>query len=343
MILAATFFVARASRRSQLVAIGELERAVRAVAQREALLQEAREELQRARGSGRGRFTEQAIGRYRLGELIGRGAMGEVYEAVDTRSSETVAIKMLASTSLGNAHHVQRFLRELRTASTLDSPNVVRVIEVGEEPLPHLVMERLYGRDLAAILRERAMSHAKIVDVLRQVGAGITVAGAAGIIHRDLKPQNVFLAGTTWKVLDFGVSRIADTGDTLTAGHVVGTPSYMAPEQARGDNVDHRADLYSLAAIAYRALTGHSPFSGVDLADLLYRVVHTAPRRPSSLAVLHEDADLVLAIGLAKDPNDRFAKAVELADALEVALAGQLGDALRARGRSLVNDGAWAR
>jgi eukaryotic-like serine/threonine-protein kinase len=336
MILAATFFVARASRKSQLVAIGELERAVRAVAQREALLQEAREELQRARGSGRGRFTEHTIGHYRLGDLIGRGAMGEVYEAVDTRSTETVAIKMLASASLGNAHHVQRFLRELRTASMLDSPNVVRVVDVGEEPLPHLVMERLHGRDLAAILRERAMSHAKIVDVIRQVGAGITVAGAAGIIHRDLKPQNVFLAGTTWKVLDFGVSRIADTGDTLTAGHVVGTPSYMAPEQARGRDVDHRSDLYSLAAIAYRALTGHAPFSGGELADLLYRVVYTAPRRPSSLAALHDDVDLVLAIGLAKQPDDRFANAVELADALELALAGQLGDSLRARARTLI-------
>jgi eukaryotic-like serine/threonine-protein kinase len=112
----------------------------------------------------------------------------------------------------------------------------------------------------------------------------------------------------------------------------------MAPEQARGRDVDHRSDLYSLAAIAYRALTGHAPFAGGELADLLYRVVYTAPRRPSSLATLHEDVDLVLAIGLAKHPDDRFANAVELADALEVALAGRLDDSLRSRGRTLMAD-----
>src|SRR6185436_10836333 len=121
------------------------------------------------------------------------------------------------------------------------------------------------------------------------------------IIHRDLKPQNLFVASGTWKILDFGVSRVADTGDTLTAGHVVGTPGYMAPEQARGAAVDHRTDLYALAAIAYRVLTGHAPFSGGEIADLIYRVVHTAPGRPTVLAKLPADVDLALAIGLAKD------------------------------------------
>jgi serine/threonine-protein kinase len=344
LVLLATYLIARASRRSSLAALTELERAVRAIAQREALLEEAREELRRAVGSGRGRFTDQIIGRYRLGDLIGRGAMGEVYEGTDTTTSQQVAVKMLSQTSLGNAHHVQRFLRELQTAATINSPNVVRVIEVGEQPLPHLVMERLRGRDLARILRVRkAMSHDKVIDLIGQIGAGITAAGAVGVIHRDLKPQNLFLAGTTWKILDFGVSRLADTGDTLTAGHVVGTPAYMAPEQARGGDVDHRTDLYALAAIAYRVLTGHAPFSGGEIADMLYRVVHTAPRRPSSLASLHADVDLVLAIGLAKDPADRFPTAVELSDALAFAFDGALSAATRTRGHALTIDGAWAR
>jgi serine/threonine-protein kinase len=344
LVLIATFLIARGSRRSSLAALTELERAVRAVAQREALLEEAREELRRAVGSGRGRFTDQVIGRYRLGDLIGRGAMGEVYEATEATTNQHVAVKMLSQASLGNAHHVQRFLRELQTAATISSPNVVNVIEVGEQPLPHLVMERLRGRDLARILRsKRPLSHDKIVDLIRQVGAGITAAGAVGIIHRDLKPQNLFLNGTTWKILDFGVSRIADTGDTLTAGHVVGTPAYMAPEQARGATVDHRTDLYALAAIAYRVLTGHAPFSGGEIADMLYRVVHTAPRRPSALASLPHEVDLVLAIGLAKDPADRFATAAELADAVARALAGTLDDATRTRGQALEIDGAWAR
>jgi len=251
---------------------------------------------------------------------------------------------MLAQTSLGNADHVQRFLRELRTASAIESPNVVRVLDIGEEPLPHLVMERLHGRDLSSILRDRCvLPPAEVVELLEQVGAGITAAASAGVIHRDLKPQNVFLAGTAWKILDFGVSRLVDTSDTLTAGHLVGTPSYMAPEQARGARVDHRTDLYALAAIAYRCLTGHPPFASGDLGDVLYRVIHTPPRRPSSLAPLADDLDLVLAIGLAKDPADRFETAAELAAAVADGLALRVNDTLRHRGRKLDERGAWSR
>jgi eukaryotic-like serine/threonine-protein kinase len=337
MVFAAAFFISRASRRASLAALAELQEASRAVAQREALLQEAREELRRALGSGRGRFSDQTIGQYKLGELIGRGAMGEVYEGTDTRNEQAVAVKMLAQTSLGNPDHVQRFLRELRTAVGIDSPNVVKVLDVGEEPLPHLVMERLHGKDLSSILRDkRVLAPATVVELMQQVGAGITAAGAAGVIHRDLKPQNVFLAGTTWKILDFGVSRIADTGDTLTAGHLVGTPAYMAPEQARGARVDHRTDLYALAAIAYRCLTGHAPFASGDIGDVLYRVIHTTPRRPSLLARMPRDLDLALAIGLAKKPEDRFATATELAAAIADALDGRLDEALRARARALI-------
>jgi serine/threonine-protein kinase len=344
VVLLGTFLIARAHRRSSLTALGALERAVRAVAQREALLDEAREELRRAMGAGRGRFSEQVLGRYRLGDVIGRGAMGEVYEAADTASGELVAIKMLSSTSLGDANHVQRFLRELRTAAAISSPHVVRVIEVGEQPLPHLVMERLRGKDLATILRgSKTLSHNKVVDLIRQAGAGIAAAAAVGIVHRDLKPQNLFLVGTTWKVLDFGVARMQGGSDTLTQGQIVGTPAYMAPEQARGGGtVDHRADLYALAAIAYRVLTGHTPFGGGEVVDVLYRVVHGAPRRPSTLANLPEDIDLALAIGLAKNPTDRFTSATELAGALEAALAGTLSESLRARGRVLVAGKAWA-
>jgi serine/threonine-protein kinase len=341
LILLGTFLVARGSRRSALVALGELEQAVRAVAQREALLDEAREELRRAVGTGRGRFTDQQIGRYRLGDVIGRGAMGEVYEAFDP-AGQSVAIKMLSQASLGNIEHVQRFLRELRTTATIDSPNVVHVLDVGEQPLPHLVMERLRGRDLASILRgEARLSSGKIVEMLHQVGEGITAANTAGIVHRDLKPQNVFLSGATWKVLDFGVARLADTGDTLTSGQILGTPAYMAPEQARGQSVDHRTDLYALAAIAYRVLTGHAPFTGGEIADLIYRVVHTAPQRPTALAKLHADVDLALAIGLAKDPTARFATAGELVSAIADALTGTLPPVLHERAERIAD--AWAK
>ena len=340
IVLAAAFITARASRRASLASFAELERAVRAVAQREALLDEARDELKRALGTGRGRFTDQTIGDYRLGELIGRGAMGEVYEAADAKTGEPVAIKMLSLASLGNAQHVHRFLRELKTAATIDSPNVVRVIAFGEDPLPHLVMERLRGRDLSTMLREnRALPHAEVIDLMRQVGAGLTAARAAGIIHRDIKPQNLFFADGTWKILDFGISRIAEDSDTLTSGNIVGTPSYMAPEQATGGSLDYRADLYALAAVAYRVLTNHAPYAGGEAVDVLYRVVHSSPRRPSSLAKLADDVDLALAIGLAKRSQDRFATATELADALEAALQARLPQALRRRGAAIAD--AW--
>jgi tRNA A-37 threonylcarbamoyl transferase component Bud32 len=343
VVLASTYITARISRKTALAAVGELERAVRLAAHREALLLEAREELERALRSGRGRFSDQTLGGYQLGEVIGRGAMGEVYEAT-APDGRGVAIKLLSQASLGNLNHVLRFLRELRTAANLVADNVVRVIEVGEAPVPYLVMERLQGKTLAEMLRnQRALPAGEVIDLVRQVGAGITVAAEAGIVHRDLKPQNVFLhQGKTWKVLDFGVARAVDAGDTLTAGHVVGTPSYMAPEQASGSTVDHATDLYALAAIAYRALTGHPPYAAGEIAETLYRVIHTSPRRPSELVDMPSDVDLVLAIGLAKRASDRFSSAADFADALDDAFRGDLPEELQERGAILVRGGAWA-
>ncbi|TMQ07485.1 MAG: hypothetical protein E6J90_43300 [Deltaproteobacteria bacterium] len=341
-VFAMTLVIARLSRRAQRLAVEELEREVRISAHREALLIEAREQLERALRPGHGRFTGQQIGAYALGSVLGRGAMGEVYEA--SGPGGLVAIKLLSQTSLGNATHVMRFFRELRTAAAIDAPNVVRVLEIGEHPVPYLVMERLEGKTLAELLRSRrAMATADVLDLVRQVGAGITAAAAAGVVHRDLKPQNLFRHGELWKILDFGVARALDQGDTLTAGQIVGTPSYMAPEQATGATVDHATDLYALAAITYRALTGHAPHASGDLAETLYRVVHTAPRRPSDLAPrLPHEVDLVLAIGLAKHAVDRFASAAELAEALGDALAGELAPDVRSRGSALVRAGAWA-
>jgi len=336
LVLLASFLVARTSRRAKVLAVQELERAMRAVAQRDAVLQEAREALDRALQPGRGRFSEQTLGGYQLGALIGRGAMGEVYESTD-RDGRPAAVKVLSQASLGNPDHVERFMRELHTASRIDAPNVVRVLDVGDRPVPYLVMERLDGEDLAQILRrQRGLPPAQVVDLVRQVGAGITAAGAAGVIHRDLKPQNVFLHHGTWKVLDFGVSRVVDHTGSLTAGAVVGTPAYMAPEQARGLTVDHRSDLYALAAIAYRALTGHPPFAGNEPAELMFRVVYEHPRRPSELAAVPADVDAVLAIALAKDPAARFDTADQLATALAAAIAGRLDRPTRARGFGLM-------
>jgi len=306
------------------------------------LLLEAREELERALRQGRGRFSEQTLGSYKLGTVIGKGAMGEVYEAHGPNG--VVAVKLLSQTSLSNPNHILRFLRELRTAAGLISPHVVRVVEVGENPVPYLVMEKLEGETLGEILRgKRAMGGAEVVEMVRQIGTGITAAASAGIVHRDLKPQNVFLhRGQTWKILDFGIARAIDQGDTLTAGHVVGTPSYMAPEQASGGTVEHATDLYALAAITYRALTGQPPYAAGEIAETLYKVVHTRPRRPTDLADLPPEVDLVLAIGMARDAQARFTTAAELTAALAGAFSGSLPDGVFDRGRALEHASAWA-
>ncbi|HWO24716.1 MAG TPA: serine/threonine-protein kinase [Kofleriaceae bacterium] len=242
---------------------------------------------------------------------------------------------------------MQRFLREAQIAARLDCPHVVRVLEVGTTgaELPFIAMERLRGADLAVRLRRHrqlGLGSAKVVA--EHVALGLEAARGAGIVHRDLKPHNIFFAEDggvrRWKILDFGVSKTGGSG-TLTKGHVVGTPAYMAPEQARGESVDHRADVYSLAAILYRALTGHPAFTGKDVPTTLYEVVYRVPTQPSLLAQLPADVDRVLGLGLAKRPEDRFATALELARWFAAAAEGALDPAQRRRADDVIARYPW--
>jgi serine/threonine protein kinase len=221
----------------------------------------------------------------------------------------------------------------------------VRVLEVGTTTgeVPFLAMERLRGFDLAHQLRrQRRLQLAPAVVLVHHIAAGLEAARTAGIVHRDLKPHNVFFAQSseTWKILDFGVSKMGGTG-TLTRGHVIGTPAYMAPEQAKGENVDHRADVYSLAAILYRAVTGHPAFASKDVPTTLYDVVYRVPTQPSILSPVPGDVDRVLALGLAKQPADRFTTALELAEWLALAIADQLTPEQRRRADELIAKHPW--
>jgi serine/threonine-protein kinase len=342
------FLLGRGSYRASRDAIAKMQSAMRLVAQREAQLLEAREDLDRAlQIDSPGRFTERVLGQYRLGNVIGRGGMGEVYEAWHTANGEIAAVKLLAQRELGNPASVERFLREVRAVRTLTSPHVVRVLAACDErdPIPYFVMERLHGQDLAHHLRGGKLDPRGLDNLLAQVGAAVEEAWAQGIVHRDLKPQNLFLADAAprpiWKVLDFGVAALDENSGTLTQGKVVGTPSYMAPEQARGERVDHRADVYALAAIAYRWLTGRPVVTGRDLHTALYQTVHVMPERPGALVELPPDIDAVLAIGLVKDPEQRWSSVSELRTALAAALADNLDPALRTRGEMLVAAHPW--
>ncbi len=342
------FITARLSQKATLEAMSRLEQAVRGMVQRDALLAEARAELDRAlKIGGPGRFTEQVVGTFRLGVLIGRGGMGEVYEAHGVSDKREAAVKLLHPGTLADPTSVQRFLREAQTTARLDTPYIVRVLEVGTTAgeVPFLAMERLRGNDLAHQLRrQRRLQLPAARSIAEQVSLGLEAARHAGIVHRDLKPHNIFLAeaegSRRWKILDFGVSKSGSSG-TLTQGHVVGTPAYMAPEQARGEDVDHRADIYSLAAILYRAITGHPAFTGKDVPTTLYDVVYRIPTQPSILAQLPTDIDRVLAIGLAKAPTDRFETALELAEWFGLAVESRLSPEQRHRADDLIARQPW--
>ncbi len=347
-VLGLTFWMAQKTRRATREAFERLDRAGRQIRQREALLNEARAELNNAQAARLGRYSGRTVGSYLVDEVIGRGAMGEVYEARDLTKDQVVALKFLHPMALEDKTILQRFFREAEAAGAIQSPHVVRVLATGtaDDGAPFIAMERLKGMDLAERLRvKKRLGISEVVEIVRDVAEALSGADSAGIVHRDLKPQNVFRAEEgrrrAWKVLDFGVSKVREGAATLTHGAAIGTPSYMAPEQAMGKNVDHRADVFALGVIAYRALTGRPAFTAPDSVTTLYNVVHTQPARPSSLVRMPEDVERVLALVLAKDPERRFRSAAMFAAALADAAAGRFDDRLREHADELIEAQPW--
>jgi eukaryotic-like serine/threonine-protein kinase len=338
------YVTARSFRRASLGSIESLRKATRVASQRDALMDELRLDLEHAlRVGGPGRYSEQLVGDYRLGAMLGRGAMGEVYDAVQLSTGAPAAVKLLRRELLTDPTTVARFLREARAAGALASPHVVKLIEAAERDPPFLAMERLHGHTLAERLRiEGRLSLTALAGLVREVGDGLDAAAGAGIVHRDIKPQNLF-HDRVWKILDFGVATLAgDRTGSLTQGDVIGTPSYMAPEQAQAKRVDGRTDLYALAAVAYRCVTGRHPFSGASAPALLYAAVHKMPPRPGAASQLPPDVDRWFALALAKRPDDRFATGRALADALDAAIASALDPRLRKRADAIVRALPWA-
>jgi eukaryotic-like serine/threonine-protein kinase len=347
------FWLARITRRTSLRAIEQLQRATRLAAQRDIQLVELRRDLDRAlEVGGPGRFTGHAVGAWELGNLLGRGAMGEVYEAKHATTGAEAAVKLLRRERLADPHHVERFFREVRVAATIDSPHVVRVLESStpRDALPFLAMERLRGSTLSELLRKGAvLEPGELATMVAQIGGVLELARANGIVHRDIKPQNLFRTEDgVWKVLDFGIAVLADSSGTLTRGAAIGTPAYMAPEQARGEGVDHRADVYGLAAVIYRCITGRAPFVGQDTPSLLFAVVHQSPLRPSAIAPgsLSKSAalafDLALLVGLAKERDQRIESASALVTAFTQAFSGSLPDELCRRARAIARTQPWS-
>ena len=324
--LASGYALGRWARRANTHALAELQSAMRVIGDQQQALAEVVDAQERQKRVNEGRWSGQQMGSYKLGLVLGRGAMGEVYEAVGG-DGRLAAVKLLNARSTASSSIVERFHREMEVASRLESPHIVRVYEVSppDAPVPYIAMEKLHGIDLATRLRdEPRMPSDELVVLLDQIARGLEVARIAGVVHRDLKPHNLFHHdGATWKILDFGVSKVLDSEGTLTGDGIVGTPQYMAPEQASGGSVTHAADVYALGAIAYRCLTGRSPFKGKDLAEIVYQVVHVPPVRPTALGRVSQSIEDVLAVAMAKDPRRRFASALSFSQAFIAARRGR--------------------
>ena len=283
-------------------------------------------------------------GKYVVEAKLGEGAMGVVYRANQIALDKTVAIKVLHREVAGNASLVERFRREAKAASRLDHPNSIRVFDFGGEPdgLLYLAMEYLDGRNLLAFMTGGSLSPQAIVELLSQVLAALSVAHDLGIFHRDLKPENIMIVRSRGddgqavdivKVCDFGIAKILEPDGPptplngprrhTTAGIVVGTPDYMSPEQARGQAVDGRSDLYSVGVILYELLTGRLPFQATTPLDVLLKHLSETPASPSSVVpTIDPRLEAVCLKALEKQTADRFQDAREMRQALRDAVAG---------------------
>jgi tRNA A-37 threonylcarbamoyl transferase component Bud32 len=300
---------------------------------------------------GRVRPDVAVLGAYRLVERLGTGGMGAVYRAIHEKLGRTVAIKVLNRSLLADRTNIARFFQEARSVNTIRHPNVVDIydfVTAGKDI--YTVMEFLVGQDLHhALYAEggRPFAAERAVLILEQICCALQAAHDRSIIHRDLKPANVFLTRREndefVKLLDFGLAKLDRTEGRMTReGVVLGTPEYMAPEQARGAVMDGRADLYGVGCLAYHMLTGCQLFAGGSYADVMVRHVKEAPPPPRTLNPrLSEALERAVMRCLAKDPDERPASALGLAEELCAAVGRTLSPATHAstsRARAVVGE-----
>ncbi|MBK8692409.1 MAG: serine/threonine protein kinase [Deltaproteobacteria bacterium] len=296
-------------------------------------------------------------GRYRLLRVIGEGGMGAVFEAEDLAGGGLhVAVKLIKPEFITSTEVVGRFQQEAQTVASIGHPNIVRVLDAGsDDDGPFLVLELLHGETLCDVMERRALSFREALTIAAGTVDALRAAHELGVVHRDIKPENIFLLGsgdrpTAVKLLDFGISKILSeraAGGLTRVGTAVGTPDYMSPEQAGGGRVDGRADLWSMGAVLYQAITLQTPFDGETYQQLLSRIMlyphtplqHYAPSAPPPLCALIDRA-------LAKEPSQRYANAGEMLQAVNEVLAMlPADDAVTSRGDEAtsiysVNDGA---
>ncbi len=276
-------------------------------------------------------------GRYRIGQLVGRGGMAEVYEGYDTRLGRTVAIKLLKSDLANDASFEAKFRQEAQASARMAHPTIVRVYDAGEEEsndengnprkTPYIIMEFVKGRLLRELIHDGGVELERSIRFIGGILTALEVSHRAGVVHRDIKPANVMIGeGDTVKVMDFGIARaVSDNSATqaATAG-IIGTAQYFSPEQARGEAVDGRTDLYSTGVILYELLAGRPPFKGESAVSVAYQHVSEAVVPPSEFNPhVTPELDQVVIRAMAKDRNDRFQSAEEFREHLLAAANGQ--------------------
>ncbi len=270
--------------------------------------------------------TPETIGKYKVLDTLGQGAMGVVYKALDPDIDRHVAIKTIRFDMLtdaaGKDEIMRRFMREAQAVGKLEHPNIITIYEVGrEEDLTYIVMQLAKGQSLKEILDAgKSYQPSEIVKLVDRLCAALDYAHSQGVVHRDVKPANILIdeMGRPYLV-DFGVARL-EMSTMTTAGSVMGTPSYMSPEQVMGKSVDARADIFSLGVILFELLTNRRPFEGEHITTVVYKIAHEEP--PSLSQVRNAGVQMfepIIRKVLAKDPKDRYQTGRELSEALQKA------------------------
>ncbi|MBG6237603.1 serine/threonine-protein kinase [Mycetocola sp. CAN_C7] len=276
-------------------------------------------------------------GRYLVGDLVGRGGMANVFRGTDTKLGRTVAIKILKADLATDPAFRTRFRQEAQAASRMAHPTIVRVFDAGEETIkedgrvsrePFIVMEYVYGRTLKSVIAEGAMESSRAVAIAEGILTALEYSHRAGVVHRDIKPGNVMITPDEQvKVMDFGIARaVSDSSSTVAqTTAILGTASYFSPEQAKGETVDARTDLYSTGVVLFEMLTGRAPFRGDTAVAVAYQHVSETAVRPSSVNPKVSPAlDHVVMRALAKDRFERYQTAAEFRDDVETAAAGKI-------------------